>query len=90
MKHSHYFKPCPADKVDVYRVLCMFEVTDPCLQHAIKKLLAAGSRGVKDKARDVQEAIDSLERWKTMRSEEWQDQQRRERRPYQDLMGGER
>jgi hypothetical protein len=70
-KHSHYFKPCPYEHVDVYRVLEMFAVTDPCLQHAVKKLLVAGGRGAgKDISQDVQEAIDTLERFKAMRDEE--------------------
>ena len=58
------------DAVDVYRVLELFEVTDPCLQHAIKKLLCAGGRGVKDMEQDVQEAMDTLERWQDMRRED--------------------
>lgn len=70
VKHSHYFKPCPFDSVDVYRVLALFGVTDPCLQHAVKKLLVAGGRGHKDIAKDVQDSIDTLERWKAMRAEE--------------------
>jgi hypothetical protein len=53
--YSHYHKPCPYDFVDVYRVLEMFGVTDPCLQHAIKKLLVAGGRGQKDIRKDVAE-----------------------------------
>lgn len=69
-EHSHYFKPCPYDQVDVYRVLQLFTVTDPCIQHAVKKLLCAGGRGPKDAAKDIQEAIDALERWKAMRAEE--------------------
>lgn len=74
-KHSHYFKPCPFDHVDVYRVLALFGVTDPCLQHAIKKLLVAGGRGAKADAgwtaeKDVSEAVDSLRRWQEMRAEE--------------------
>lgn len=69
-KHSHYFKPCPFDKVDIYRLLTMYEVTDPCIQHAVKKLLLAGDRGAKDEAKDVQEAIDTLLRWQEMRAEE--------------------
>jgi hypothetical protein len=68
--HNHYFKPCPFDHVDVYRVLSLFGVVDPCLQHATKKLLVAGGRGHKDISRDVQDVIDSLERWKAMRAEE--------------------
>lgn len=71
MKHSHYFKPVAGlEHIDVYRTLLLFGVTDPCLQHAIKKLLVAGGRGAKDIGQDVQEAIDTLERWKTMRQEE--------------------
>lgn len=69
-EHSHYFKPCPYDEIDVYRVVQLFEVTDPCIGHAIKKLLVAGGRGVKDISREIQEAIDTLRRWQEMRDEE--------------------
>lgn len=70
-KHSHYFKECPFDEVDVYRVLVLFSVTDPCIAHAIKKLLVAGGRGGgKDIRRDIREAVDTLERWENMRVEE--------------------
>jgi len=69
-KHNHYFKPCPYKAIDIYRVLQLFEVTDPCLQHAIKKLLVAGKRGSKDEYKDIQEAIDTLNRWQDMRIEE--------------------
>jgi hypothetical protein len=69
--HSHYFKDVSKlDAIDVYRVLELFDVTNPSLQHAIKKLLVAGGRGQKDIGRDVQEAIDSLNRWKGMRDED--------------------
>lgn len=68
--HSHYFKPTPFDSIDVYRVLLLFDVTDPCLQHAVKKLLCAGGRGVKDAARDIEEARHALDRWQEMRAEE--------------------
>ncbi len=70
-KHPHYHKPMPSDTADVYRVLLAFNVTDPCLQHAVKKLLVAGGRGGgKDISRDVEEAIDTLQRWQEMRAEE--------------------
>ena len=71
-KHSHYYKDVSKlETVDVYRVLKMFEVADPCLQHAVKKLLVAGGRGAgKNIQRDIREAIDSLERWWDMRKEE--------------------
>lgn len=70
-KHSHCFKAVPFPHVDVYRVLQLFEVTDPCIQHAVKKLLLAGGRGGKDIARDIQEAIDTMVRWQEMRAEEF-------------------
>jgi hypothetical protein len=72
-KHNHYFKRVPGTDatVDVYRVLEMFGVIDPCLQHAAKKILVAGGRGAgKDISRDVDEAIDTLLRWQEMRREE--------------------
>lgn len=71
-QHNHYFKSVKhLEYIDVYRTLSLFNVTDPCLQHAIKKLLVAGGRGAgKDIAQDVQEAIDSLTRWKEMRNED--------------------
>lgn len=45
--------------VDVYRVLSAFEVTDPALQHLIKKALCAGLRGHKDTDQDLHDIIDS-------------------------------
>lgn len=71
-KHPHYHKDVSnLQTVDVYRVLALFNVTDPCIQHAVKKLLVAGGRGAgKDIGKDVQEAIDSLERFKEMRVED--------------------
>lgn len=70
-KHSHYKKDVShLSTVDVYRVLDLFEVTHPALQHALKKVLAAGKRGAKSDEKDVQEAIDSLNRWLQMRAED--------------------
>ena len=48
--------------VDVYDVLRAFSVTDPAIQHAIKKLLCTGIRGHKDTRQDLEEAIQSIER----------------------------
>ena len=68
--HDHYFKDVSRLKtIDVYRVLDLFGVTNPCIQHAIKKLLCAGNRGAKDKTQDVQEAISSLLRYLEMQTE---------------------
>lgn len=47
--------------VDVYRVLNAFGPLPPETQHAIKKLLAPGKRGVKDERQDLLEAIQSIE-----------------------------
>lgn len=68
---SHYVKDVTKlKKLDVYRVLELFEVKSPAIQHAIKKLLAAGKGGSKSMEKDIEEAIISLERWQDMRSEE--------------------
>lgn len=66
-KHSHYFKDVSnLDEIDVYAVLTLFEVNDPCIAHAAKKLLCTGNRGHKDFETDVQDALDSLVRWKEL------------------------
>lgn len=71
-KHPHYHKDVRhLETIDVYRVLALFNVTDPCIQHAVKKLLVAGGRGAgKDINKDIQEAIDSLHRWQEMQTED--------------------
>lgn len=62
-KHSHYKKDVShLGFIDVYRVLNLFEVESHAIGHAVKKLLCSGQRGAKDKAQDIQEAIDSLNR----------------------------
>jgi len=70
-KHNHYFKDVShLYHIDVYRVLELYNVNDPCFQHAIKKLLVAGGRGAgKDISTDIDEAIVSLQRWKEMQDE---------------------
>ena len=70
-KHSHYFKDVSnIEFIDVYRVLDLFAVEHPCIQHAVKKLLCAGQRGSKSRDKDIQEAIDSLQRFQEMRIED--------------------
>lgn len=70
-KYPHYFKRIPEGMthLDVYAVLQLFGVTDQATGHAIKKLLVPGVRGTKSKAQDIQEAIDTLERWKQLNKE---------------------
>lgn len=57
--------------VDVYRVLALFSVTDPCIQHAVKKLLVPGKRTAgKSREQDIREAIASLNRALQMLAED--------------------
>ena len=58
------------NKLDIYRILKLYEVSDPCLQHAIKKLLCAGKRGAKNFLQDVSEAMQSLQRFLEMQGED--------------------
>lgn len=55
--------------VDVYRVLDAFQVTDPAIQHALKKMLCTGLRGHKDYLTDLEDAIESLEKAKELRKQ---------------------
>lgn len=61
-KYPHYYKYCPYEYIDVYRVLELFGVTDQAIGHAIKKLLVAGNRGQKNFEKDISEAIATLNR----------------------------
>lgn len=70
-KFPHYFRSVAhLDSIDIYRVLALWQVTDPCIQHAVKKLLVAGGRGVKPTSLDVKEAIVALERFIQMLDED--------------------
>lgn len=61
--HGHYFKDVSQlNEIDVYYVLKLFEVTDPCLQHIVKKALCAGKRGHKDMMEDLQNIVDTAAR----------------------------
>lgn len=51
---------------DVYDVLAAFHVTNPAIQHAVKKLLAPGERGGKTYAQDLEEARQSIVRAQQM------------------------
>lgn len=58
----------PGVFVDVYDVLQAFDVTNPALQHLVKKALAVGQRGHKDAAEDLQDIIDSALRAQELES----------------------
>lgn len=71
VKYPHYFKSVShLEAIDVYRVLSLFQVNEPCIQHAIKKLLCAGDRGNKSMITDITEARDSLNRHLEMLQED--------------------
>lgn len=59
---NKYKRTVPSTTIDVYDVLKAFSVTCPARAHAIKKMLCAGQRGVKDEAQDLKEARASLNR----------------------------
>lgn len=70
-EYNHYFKDVDhLTSIDVYRVIKLFDVSDPCVQHAVKKLLCSGSRGIKDAQKDITEARDSLNRYLIMKEED--------------------
>ena len=59
---SKYNRVCKGVTIDVYDVLTAFNVTNPALQHLVKKALCAGLRGHKDKAQDMAEILESAKR----------------------------
>lgn len=65
-KYLHEIKP--GVFVDVYDVLMAWSVTNPALQHLIKKALQAGERGHKSREQDLQDIIDSAIRAKELES----------------------
>ena len=71
MQYSHYKKDITdLTMLDIYRVLRLYDVTDPAIGHAVKKLLCPGGRGVKSQKQDIIEAIATLNRWLDMEKED--------------------
>lgn len=72
-KYPKYYKPVGSlTEIDVYNVHHLFDIQDPagCIQHASKKLLLSGVRtGGKSKRQDIQEAVDTLNRWLALNPE---------------------
>lgn len=60
---------CNGMKLDPYRVARIYDITDPVIFQALKKLLRCG-RKHKDMATDVREAVTSLLRWEEMNQED--------------------
>ena len=70
-KHSHYYRDVSElSAIDVYRLIRLFNVTDPCAQHILKKCLVQGDRGHKDSKRDMQDIRDTANRWLEMYEED--------------------
>lgn len=63
-KYLHEIKP--GVFADVYDVLMAWNVTNPALQHLIKKALQPGERGHKSREQDLQDIIDSAIRAKEL------------------------
>lgn len=69
-KHSHYKKGVShLNVIDPYRIADLYKL-HPCAEHIMKKSLCAGGRGHKDLLRDIQDIIDTAERWKDMIKED--------------------
>lgn len=62
VKENKYVRECKGVEIDVYDVLKAFNVTDPALQHLIKKALCTGLRGHKTRDQDLQDILDSAKR----------------------------
>ena len=66
VKHPHYKKDIShLDTLDIYRVTELFNPY-ACGAHIAKKALCSGQRGHKDLLTDIQDIIDTAERWKEM------------------------
>ena len=65
-KPNKYKRIVKVAEIDVYDVLKAWNVTNPALQHLIKKALQAGNRGHKDLQTDLQDIIDSAVRAKEL------------------------
>lgn len=69
-KHEHYKRDVSHLKsIDPYRIADLYDL-HPCAEHIMKKSLCAGNRGHKDLMRDIQDIIDTAERWKEMLEED--------------------
>lgn len=62
-QHRHYFiDVSDVDEIDFYEIALRYNVTDPCIQHILKKCLAVGQRGQKDFHHDLKDIYDTAKR----------------------------
>lgn len=66
---GHYKYDYKGIRLDPYRILKVYGITEAPQQHAIKKLLRCG-KSVKDQCQDIDEVIETLQRWKQMIGED--------------------
>ena len=66
---SHYKFSYKGIKLDPYRILLVYGLSNPAQQHAIKKLLRLGT-SVKTLEEDLDDVIVTLTRWKEMLEED--------------------
>lgn len=71
-KHSHYFRIWNGMKLDIYRLLSLFNVECPNAQHVAKKAICAGQRGHKDLRKDWEDIRDTAIRKLEMLDEDAQ------------------
>lgn len=71
-KHRHYFVDVSNyDEIDIYRITELYECSQMAA-HITKKALCTGKRGHKDLKKDIQEIIDTANRWLEMINEDRQ------------------
>ena len=59
---SKYNRVIRGETIDIYDILVAYGVTNPALQHLIKKALMAGQRGHKDRTTDMKEILEAAQR----------------------------
>ena len=66
---AYYDAEIGSVKADPYRICIAYGITDPCQQHAVKKLLRAGCAS-KPLKQEIEEVIATLYRWLEMMEED--------------------
>ena len=67
---NHYARIYKGVLIDPYRICAIYEIEDAAVIQAHKKLIRFGSGQHKDRATDIAEAIQALQRWQQMQLED--------------------
>jgi len=70
MKKDAYNITFKGHRLDLYVILEQYKISHPCQQHAIKKLLRAGTSH-KPLWQEIDEVIWTLNRWKEIIEDQW-------------------